>query len=201
MGTELIPPPVELEMDQRLKERITGTTVLVLLAVVLIPLVLDDSRVVETGITTTNIPEKPDEEFTTRLVPIPEQEDVVPVEEEADDSPAQVAAVDANPEQAEIAAEPEPVADAPEAEVETAGLTGWVVQVGSFSRKNADNLNEKLRAEGYPSYVVDEPVTTRDGSLLYRVRIGPEVLRSEALKLKAEIKKEMDLDGFVLNYP
>ncbi len=201
MRTELIPPPVELEMDQRLKERITGTTVLVLLAVVLVPLVLDDSRVVETGITTTNIPEQPDEEFTTRLAPIPEQDDVVPAEEEAGDSPARVAAVDANPEQAEIAAEPEPVADAAEAEVGTAGLTGWVVQVGSFSRKNADSLNGKLRAEGYPSYVVDEPVTARDGSLLYRVRIGPEVLRSEALKLKAEIKKEMDLDGFVLNYP
>ena len=187
-------------MDQRLKERITGTTVLVLLAVVLIPLVLDDSRVVETGITTTNIPEKPDEEFTTRLVPIPEQDDIVPVEEEADDSPAR-AAVGANPEQPEIAAEPEPVADVAGAEAGTAGLTGWVVQVGSFSRKNADSLNARLHAEGYPSYVVDEPVTAKDGSLLYRVRIGPEVLRSEALKLKAEIKKEMDLDGFVLNYP
>ena len=201
MGTELIPSPVELEMDQRLKERITGTTVLVLLAVVLIPLVLDDSRVVETGITTTNIPEKPDEEFTTRLVPIPEQDDVVPVEEEADVSPARAASGNTDPAGTETAAEPEPVANAADAEVGTAGLTGWVVQVGSFSRKNADNLNEKLRAEGYPSYVVDEPVTAKDGSLLYRVRIGPEVLRSEALKLKAEIKKEMDLDGFVLNYP
>lgn len=201
MGTELIPSPVELEMDQRLKERITGTTVLVLLAVVLIPLVLDDSRVVETGITTTNIPEQPDEEFTTRLVPIPEQDDVVPVEEEADVSPARVASGNTDPAGTETAAEPEPVADAADAEVGTAGLTGWVVQVGSFSRKNADNLNEKLRAEGYPSYVVDEPVTAKDGSLLYRVRIGPEVLRSEALKLKAEIKKEMDLDGFVLTYP
>ena len=188
-------------MDQRLKERITGTTVLVLLAVVLIPLVLDDSRVVETGITTTNIPEKPDEEFTTRLVPIPEQDDIVPVEEEADNSPARAAPVDADPEQPEIAAEPEPVANAAVAEAGTAGLTGWVVQVGSFSRKNADSLNARLRAEGYPSYVVDEPVTAKDGSLLYRVRIGPEVLRSEALKLKAEIKKKMDLDGFVLNYP
>ena len=89
-----------------MKERITGTTVLVLLAVVLIPLVLDDSRVVETGITTTNIPEKPDEDFTTRLVPFPEQDDIIPVEEEADDSPARAAALDANPEQADIADEP-----------------------------------------------------------------------------------------------
>lgn len=184
-----------------MKERITGAIVLVLLAVILIPLVLDDRRNVETRITTTNIPEKPDGEFTTRLIPIPEQDDIVPVEEEADAGPARVAAVDANPERPDIAAEPEPVADAAGAEAETAGLTGWVIQVGSFSRKNADSLNDKLRAEGYPSYVVDEPVTAKDGSLLYRVRIGPEVLRSEALKLKAEIKKEMDLDGFVLNYP
>ena len=201
MGTELIPSPVEPEMDQRLKERITGTTVLVLLAVILIPLVLDDGRDVETRITATNIPEKPDEEFTTRLVPIPDQDDIVAAEEEADDSPAPAAVVDPGPEQTDTAAEPEPVADAAAAEVGTAGLTGWVVQVGSFSRENADSLNGRLRAAGYPSYVVDDPVTARDGSLLYRVRIGPEVLRSEALKLKAEIKKEMDLDGFVLNYP
>ena len=123
------------------------------------------------------------------LVPIPEQEDIVPVEEEAADSPARAAADNTDPAATETAAEPEPVADATGAEVETAGLTGWVVQVGSFSRKNADSLNETLRAAGYPSYVVDEPVTAKDGSLLYRVRIGPEVLRSEALKLKAEIKK------------
>ena len=201
MGTELIPPPVELEMDQRLKERITGAIVLVLLAVILVPLVLDGGRNTETRITTTNIPEKPDGEFTTRLVPIPEPDDIVPVEEEADDSPAQMQADDGDTTGAQTAPEPEPVADAAGAEVETARLTGWVVQVGSLSRKNADSLNEKLRAAGYPSYVVDEPVTAKDGSLLYRVRIGPEVLQSEALKLKAKLKKEMDLDGFVLNYP
>ena len=172
-----------------MKERITGTTVLVLLAVILVPLVLDDSRVVENRITTTNIPEKPDEEFTTRLVPIPEPEDIVPVEEETGDSPARAGADNADPAEAGTAVEPEPVADAAGADAGTAGLTGWVVQVGSFSRKNADSLNDRLRAEGYPSYVVDEPVTAKDGSLLYRVRIGPEVLRSEALKLKAEIKK------------
>ena len=97
----------------------------------------------------------------------------------------------------------EPTETAPDAGAEPTNkdLTGWVVQVGSLSRANADKLNDQLRQAGYRSYVVDEPVTAKDGSLLYRVRIGPEVLRSEALKLKAELKKEMKLDGFVLNYP
>ena len=193
-------------MDQKLKERLTGATVLVLLFVILVPLVLDDASEVETRITATNIPEKPQEEFTTRLVPIPEQEEVVPVEEAVDPGPVPVEEQPVATAETETAAETAPDQPAPdEAAAEPAvgagGLTGWVVQVGSFSRKNADSLDTRLRAAGYSSYVVDEPVKARDGSLLYRVRIGPEVLRSEALKLKAEIKKEMDLDGFVLNYP
>ena len=186
-------------MDQKLKERLTGAIVLVLLAVILLPLVMDDARKVDTGIKATNIPEKPQEEFTTRLVPIPEQDEVVPVEETADPAPVEEPPVVTA--ETETAAEPAPAEPVAEPEVETGGLTGWVVQVGSFSRKNADSLDARLRAAGYSSYVVDDPVVARDGSLLYRVRIGPEVLRSEALKLKAEIKKEMDLDGFVLNYP
>ena len=191
---------------------------MVLLVVILIPLLLDDAREAETRITTTNIPEQPDEEFTTRLIPVPEPEQVVPAEVmvapaqpplETDSGRAGEMAAEAEaPPDTEVVAE---VETASEAEViagaevapavETAGLTGWVVQVGSFSRKNADSLNNRLRAAGYSSYVVTEPVKTRDGSLLYRVRIGPEVLRSEALKLKAEIKKELDMDGLVLNYP
>ena len=190
-----------LEMEQRLKERLTGIVVLILLAVIVMPLLLDDTREVETRITATNIPEKPDDNFTTRLIPIPDQDEILPVAEEAEDIPAPVDGNDAGSVEAASANEPAPTAPEARAEMENKDLTGWVVQVGSFSRANSDKLNEQLREAGYRSYVVDNPVTAKDGSLLYRVRIGPEVLRSEALKLKAELKKEMNLDGFVLNYP
>ena len=156
-------------MEQKLKERLTGAGVLLLLVVIALPLILDDTREAERRIKTSNIPEQPDEEFTTRLVPIPEPDAVLPADES-------------------VSADPD-------------GLTGWVVQVGSFSRENADQLNDKLHAAGYRSYVVDEPVASEDGSMLYRVRVGPEVLRSEALKLQGELKNDMDLDGFILNYP
>lgn len=174
---------------------------MVLLALIVIPLLLDDTRRPDAGISATNIPEKPEEGFTTRLIPILEQDEVLPGGEDTEDIPAPVTADGADaaePATAGAAAESAPGADIA---VENRGLTGWVVQVGSFSRENADQLNDQLRGEGYRSYVVDEPVKAGDGSLLYRVRIGPEVLRSEALKLKAELKKEMKLDGFVLNYP
>ncbi len=170
-------------MEQRLKERLTGAVVLLLLVVIALPLILDDTRDTERRIKTTNIPEQPQEQFTTRLVPIPEPDAARP---------------GAGPAQETAGAEtPAPAGEA----ADGAGLTGWAVQVGSFSRKNADKLNDKLRAAGYRAYVVDEPVAARDGAMLYRVRVGPEALRSEALKLKTELKQDQGLDGFVLNYP
>lgn len=188
-------------MEQRLKERLTGAVVLILLAVIVIPMLLDDTRRLDTGISTTNIPEKPDDTFTTRLIPIPELDDILPVEEDAEDIPAPPHGEE--PKSTGAVTPDEPAPAAPDAGVETENkvLTGWVVQVGSFSRENADKLNDRLLKAGYPAYIVDEPVTNRDGVLLYRVRVGPEVLRSEALKLKAELNKKMKLDGFVLNYP
>ena len=190
-------------MEQRLKERLTGTVVLVLLAVIVIPLLLDDNREQETGrITTTNIPEKPDDTFTTRLIPILEQDEILPVEEHVEEVPAAaVEEIDTHTGKAANRGEPAATAPAASAETENKSLTGWVVQVGSFTRENADKLNDELQAAGYRSYIVDEPVTGGDGSLVYQVRVGPEVLRSEAMKLQAELKKDMKLDGFVLNYP
>ena len=188
-------------MEQRLKERLTGTVVLILLAVIVIPLLLDDTRQVDTRITTTNIPEKPGDKFTTRLVPILEQDEILTETEVAEDIPAPVDESDVIMAEATTPVEPAPAEPDAGAEPVNRDLTGWVVQVGSFSRANADKLNDRLRAAEYRAYVVDVPVTAKDGTLLYRVRIGPEVLRSEALKLKAELKKEMKLDGFVLNYP
>ena len=188
-------------MEQKLKERLTGAVVLVLLAVIVFPLLLDDTRRVDTRITATNIPEKPEDKFTTRLVPLLEQDEILPEAELEEVIPAPADADDATIAEAESPVDTTPPAPAAAVQPANTDLTGWVVQVGSFSRANAEKLNEKLREAGYRAYVVDEPVKAKDGSLLYRVRIGPEVLRSEALKLKAELKKKMKLDGFVLNYP
>lgn len=184
-----------------MKERLTGAVVLILLAVILLPLLLDDSRDAETRISATNIPEKPDDEFATSLLPVPEAGNIIPVEEKAEDSPESVAAEDTGDTVTGPARESASATVVARADTGTAEINGWVVQVGSFARKNADSLNEKLRAAGYPSYVVDEPVKAKDGTLLYRVRIGPEVQRSKALELKGELKSKQGLDGLVLKYP
>ncbi len=169
-------------MEQKHKERLTGAVVLLLLAVILIPLALDDTRV-ERGIKTTNIPTPPDTEFSTRLTPIPAPGEVA--------SGAGATGATGAPNDALVSG----------ARARSAALTGWVVQVGSLSRNNAEALNDRLRTAGYRSYIVDEPVTATDGSALYQVRVGPEALRSEVEALQDELKKKLDLDGFIVDYP
>ena len=62
---------------------------------IVVPLLLDDTRRVDTRITATNIPEKPDDKFTTRLVPILEQDEILPGADLEEAIPAPVDAKDA----------------------------------------------------------------------------------------------------------
>ncbi|MEX2353732.1 MAG: hypothetical protein WD709_06050, partial [Gammaproteobacteria bacterium] len=56
-------------MERRLKERLTGAAVLILLAVIFIPMILDNSVQDETRITESNIPPGPETELVTRTIP------------------------------------------------------------------------------------------------------------------------------------
>ncbi len=79
------------------------------------------------------------------------------------------------------------------------GLSAWIIQLGSFtSEENAQSLNEKLRKSGYPAFV--EPLK-KNGQISYRVRVGPEIKRSEAESLLKMLKDKMDLDGIIISYP
>lgn len=79
-------------------------------------------------------------------------------------------------------------------------VAGWAVQTGVFAaRANAEKMNAKLQTAGYPSYI--EKIE-REGRALYRVRVGPEVLRSEAVKLRAAVMEKLSLkDAMVVDYP
>ena len=104
---------------------------------------------------------------------------------------------------AEAPAEPAPappVAESPPKPAPAKVVAGWAVQTGVFAaRANAEKMNAKLQGAGYPSYI--EKID-RKGQALYRVRIGPEVLRSEAVKLRAAVREKLSLkDAMVVDYP
>jgi len=186
--------------------------VLVMLAVILIPMVLDDSAESDIRITESNIPARPEDGFNSRIVPLQEadmtpipvesvsQEEVEPLLDEAQEPKQTSKPV---PQQMPVIAEakqarPAPPKQKPENSSHM-GVTAWVVQLGSFgSEDNALGLNKKLRLAGYPAFV--EPLKRKSG-MVYRVRVGPEILRSDAEALQQKLKKSMQIDGIVIRYP
>jgi len=75
----------------------------------------------------------------------------------------------------------------------------WAIQVGSFSeRKNAFSLRNKLRKKRFTAFV--ESVKTAKGNI-YRVRVGPEVKRTQAEKTQKRLVKELKISGLVVAHP
>ena len=78
-------------------------------------------------------------------------------------------------------------------------LSAWAVQIGVYSDTTKANvLVAELKAKVFAAFA--ERVITPQGSTL-RVRVGPELKRAGADKLKTEIKAKLGLDGFVVSHP
>lgn len=76
---------------------------------------------------------------------------------------------------------------------------GWVVQLGTYANpKNADRMRTKLKQLGY--VVSMEPIQLRNGKAM-RVRVGPYAEKNEALSKQTQLQKQVGLNGVVLAYP
>lgn len=90
-------------------------------------------------------------------------------------------------------------ADATATSKATAGKVGFAVQVGAFrDMSDATARVETLRKAGFVAF--SESVKT-DGGTLYRVRVGPEIRRADADKLRAALASKLKLDGIVVPHP
>ena len=211
-------------MEQGLKERLVGAAVIVILAVIFIPMLLDDTEDQEIVITETNIPPKPenmplppsedesiipaDSNFSSRIIPVQEE----PAVEEVDEVPESVVqnteeTVPPTEQKENKAPTPEQTTgqksaaaiSKSEESANNVGLSAWVVQLGSFSsEKNAQELNQKLKKAGFRSFV--EPLKQND-TTSYRVRVGPELRRSDAQAIKEKLKNNMQIEGIIVQYP
>ena len=210
-------------MDERLKQRLVGALVLVFLAVIFLPMLLDGGgRLPVRDESTLVMPPKPIPIDNTLKLdqadwPAPVAEvvpDEQPVEPEPE-PPASAPVADAVP----AATAPAKPADKPTAAVKPAPaktaatpapapigrqadrppLSGWAVQVGSFSaRDNALALRDRLRKKKFTAFLAP---ATEKGKTLYRVRVGPELDRRRADRLQERLRKEMKLEGLVISHP
>jgi len=213
-------------VDILLKQRLVGAIVLISLAVIFLPMLFTGSGEQEQKFES-SIPAEPVYEIKSPQVSVPlplpskTPEPVALREPVAQDPPAEAEAkpkeaptptntakADAEKPQPPAAEDgkPEPKAKTPAAmpikaasEIKSSDVTGWVVQVGSFSQKaNAEKLRDKLRKLDMASFVV---TGISDNKTVYRVRVGPEINRADAEKIQAKIKEKTKLNGLVMKYP
>jgi DedD protein len=205
-------------MDKALKQRLVGAAVLVSLAVIFLPMVLEvPARHVPHR--TTAIPARPEGGLSAPTVSVEEPEvvitrarremaeaarerklplvgigngaaarsqDAAAAPDDGTPDASESASLDAPPEQSTTGAPPRD------------GPVAWVVQVGSFkARTNAEKLSTQLRGQGFKAFVEE----SRGKETSYRVRVGPEVTRTNALALKEQLEKDANIKGLVLRYP
>ena len=191
-------------MDRRVKERLIGASILVVLIVLVVPELLSGPKPAAPPALGPRTIAEPIRHVTVDLTTskAPAASDAEPVAIPASPASAAGSAQGAEsgspgPNVASPAAAPRatapataPAAPAP---VETsapspisAAHASWAVQVGSFaSRANADNLLRQLKAQGLAVYL------SSGGSgqgLRYRVRIGPLADRDTAERTAAKLK-------------
>jgi len=192
-------------LDEALKKRLIGAAVLASLAVIFVPMLVEepaDRQPLEA------VPEPPparpfESSLLREEVPLPPSavpptqartavEPVVPAPAPPAVPAAPVPTVPVAPKPA-TPAHSEPAAPRP-------GLAAWVVQAGSFSRlENARKLVARLRKAGLQ--VLDPERIELRGRVLYRVQVGPVLDRKRAEAMLPKVNKVAGTQGRVRSYP
>lgn len=176
------------------KHRIIGAVIVVSLAVIFVPMILD-RREAPAELTSVDKVSAPAAEAGERKVVVtpvrPELPRATPRAEKSSTAPSPSASP----------APPAAVARAPvkPAEPKSTVKNGWVVQVGTFTNStNATRLEEQLKKHGHTVRV--ERVALDRGNAV-RLRVGPFRDKPLAVKAQGQIQKQVGVQGVVLAYP
>lgn len=180
----------EIQFRKRARRRLVGAVALVLLMITVLPMVLDDQppSMPQSDIAI-SIPSQDGDDFTSRIVPVPEGPEAAP------EPPAPAAP--AHEDTARPAAEtPPPAQQAKAPAVPSAPAKGgFAVQIGVYAdAANVGKLQDKLAAQGVQTYT--ENLATAAGPRI-RLRMGPYATRAEAEK-GLEALKAAGITGMVV---
>ncbi len=177
-------------MDSTLKYRIVGATVLLSLAVIFIPMILDGSGQESVTKIDMKMPPEPTLVFSDELdsqvkTPAPEHT--------SSGKETKISPPDADPVNNVV---PEVVVSADT----KSELLGWVVQVGAFGeRQKAVAMQKQLVDAGFDALV---EVGSNKGKDYFRVKVGPVISQDEATKIRDNLRKKMKLEAaFVTRHP
>lgn len=188
-------------MNDGLKQRVVGAVVLVALAVIFLPMLLDFSggRHIDK---TSRIPEPPLVEPVAFAEPSRPDSTRYPKPPERafrlDESRAEVEQAQLT---TELQAAPQPELQQ-ESQPEPPGLTergvlaGWVIQVGAFrDMERAAKLESSLQQDGYKAYRQENR-----GRALHFVYVGPDARKSSLLQAQKKIDRKYRLKSKILRF-
>ncbi|GAB3485684.1 SPOR domain-containing protein [Azotobacter salinestris] len=196
-------------LDKRLKQRMIGALVLLALAVIFLPMLFTrEDEVRQVVVEAPPMPKAPPAP-RVELEPVAVPEPVILPEEPQPSSAvadAPAAAVPSAPSAAAHAAPAKPQAAnpaPPPAQAKAAEASrldantlpvSWSIQLASLSNTaNAQALQKTLRSQGYNAYI-------RHVDGMNRVYVGPVIERSEANRLRDQLKRQHNLSGFVVRF-
>ncbi len=187
-------------------QRMLGAIVLLSLAIIFIPMLLEKESEISGGITGTNIPAMP--ENVSTLVFQMDGDGLFKALNKQKDQGRETSILEAlkdtNTEIPLFSEESIPDTVEPHANAEVIlqadkkEALAWMVQIASFrSEKNANRLRDRLRTLNYPTVVKKRSGSKGD---IWAVRVGPELTLDKAKQLKKGLKSETDLEGLILRH-
>jgi len=202
-------------MDQNIKNRLVGISVIFALAVIFLPMILDGSGVRKDKLEVV-IPVQPlvsaNPEFESKIIELKAKTDELPDLEprliDENSSKNQIERVDV----AKVDSKSEPDTKAqPEIEVKKIkakadvtptlkeGGDSWVLQVGSFKdRDKALVQRDKIRKSNIAAVFIEQFKV--DNKPSFRVRLGPFINRDQTRVAQNKIKAKHDIDGIIMKY-
>jgi len=202
-------------MEHETKQRVVGSLVLVLLALIFLPLILDGDGGYQAGIES-RVPQAPTVDIMPEPIPLrpvieadrfpPRQESAPPLEltdmpTEAEQEPVsevEATAPDLAGSTDPQESEPVPLVDSEPTLDQAALPEGWSVRLGVFSNlQNAVNLEARLLNAGYRAYTRAMPAAQGTATGVF---VGPQVDRDEANRLKSRLQEEFELSGLVVRF-
>lgn len=163
-------------METPLQQRIVGAIVLVMLGVIFIPALLDGSGYKSRQVQEIPIKEKPAfpplTQKNLKSVPTP---------------------LEKNKQSMDKALEVDP------RKPDRKRIKSFALQVGTYETyANAKKMRDRLRRAGYTTFIQKSQV---NGSVRYKVRIGPELEYSVLDRINTALKKSQRIDAYIVNYP
>lgn len=199
-------------MKYTLKHRLVGAAVLTAIAVILLPGFFKERKEFKVN-TKSQIPAAPQLQAETyanpqpvpNIEPAPAPETMFAPQEPAEVGPASqpissvssvVNASVGSSSQAKSSVASSLVGNMP---LNAQGLPeAWVVQVGSFTTKEAANkLRDELQAENIKAYVRTTP---SGGGSISRVYVGPKLDKAQALQIKEQMDKRLKVKSMVMKF-